>query len=697
MPDRYWVGGTASWDGTAGTKWAATSGGAGGETVPTTADDVFFTNLSTGTCTIAAGNTGAKSINCTGFTGTISHVVSITVAGSITLVAGMTFNASTATFTITGTGTLTTAGKTFSSVVVNGSGITVTLGDALSIATRALTVTQGTFDTANFSLTCGGFSSQNSNVRSISFGSSTVSISGTFNFLTSTNLSFSAGTSQLNNSASAVTFNGGNQTFYNVSFTGTSTGNRAITGVNTFNNLTLNASGTGLSQLALSDDQTVNGTFTCAGSSAIARGFVRSDIIGTTRTITAAAVLANDCDFRDITIAGAAAPISPTRAGDCGGNSGITFPAAKTVYRVGTNTTWAGSSSWALSSNGTGSDNNFPLAQDTAVIDNNTALTGTLALAVYNIGSLDASARTTGITLNHNAVATRYGDYTLGSGVTVSGTSDQTFSGRGTQTFTSVGKTITFPITVDKPAGTFELGDAYFASGYILHTRGTFDAKNYNLTCSQFESSNSITRAITMGSGLWTLSGSSTVWNLGTSANLTVNQDTADILLSNTTTTARAFRGGSKTYNRLTIGGATGTSTLSISQSNSFTELASTKTVAHTILFAENQTIGTWSVTGTSGNVVTVNSSVSGTRRTINLTNVTSGIDYLSVKDIGVNQADRFYVGANSTNGGNNLNVYFTAAPGGSSNVYYGAINVTAIYYGSTPVAAIYYGATQVF
>jgi hypothetical protein len=609
----------------------------------------------------------------------------------------MTFNASTATFTITGTGTLTTAGKTFSSVVVNGSGITVTLGDALSIATRALTVTQGTFDTANFSLTCGGFSSQNSNVRSISFGSSTVSISGTFNFLTSTNLSFSAGTSQLNNSASAVTFNGGNQTFYNVSFTGTSTGNRAITGVNTFNNLTLNASGTGLSQLALSDDQTVNGTFTCAGSSAIARGFVRSDIIGTTRTITAAAVLANDCDFRDITIAGAAAPISPTRAGDCGGNSGITFPAAKTVYRVGTNTTWAGSSSWALSSNGTGSDNNFPLAQDTAVIDNNTALTGTLALAVYNIGSLDASARTTGITLNHNAVATRYGDYTLGSGVTVSGTSDQTFSGRGTQTFTSVGKTITFPITVDKPAGTFELGDAYFASGYILHTRGTFDAKNYNLTCSQFESSNSITRAITMGSGLWTLSGSSTVWNLGTSANLTVNQDTADILLSNTTTTARAFRGGSKTYNRLTIGGATGTSTLSISQSNSFTELASTKTVAHTILFAENQTIGTWSVTGTSGNVVTVNSSVSGTRRTINLTNVTSGIDYLSVKDIGVNQADRFYVGANSTNGGNNLNVYFTAAPGGSSNVYYGAINVTAIYYGSTPVAAIYYGATQVF
>ena len=30
MADRYWVGGTAAWDGTAGTKWALTSGGAGG-------------------------------------------------------------------------------------------------------------------------------------------------------------------------------------------------------------------------------------------------------------------------------------------------------------------------------------------------------------------------------------------------------------------------------------------------------------------------------------------------------------------------------------------------------------------------------------------------------------------------------------------------------------------------------------------
>ena len=44
MAAKYWVGGTANWDATAGTKWALTSGGAGGQAVPTSADDVFIDN-----------------------------------------------------------------------------------------------------------------------------------------------------------------------------------------------------------------------------------------------------------------------------------------------------------------------------------------------------------------------------------------------------------------------------------------------------------------------------------------------------------------------------------------------------------------------------------------------------------------------------------------------------------------------------
>jgi hypothetical protein len=634
--------------------------------VPTTADDVFFDANSSGTVTIAAGNTGAKSINCTGFTGTITGTAAITVAGSITLVAGQTYT-HTGVVTITGTGTLTTAGKIFSGVAVNGSGITVTLGDALNTATRNLTITQGTFDTANYNATTGSLSSSNSNTRTITLGSSTVTLTSSLTFTTSTNLTFNAGTSQINTTGAA--FSGGSQTFNNVSFTSGTAGTRSVSGANTFNNLTLNASALGLTQLQLGANQTVNGTFTCAGSSATQRGFVRSDVIGTTRTITAAAVSANDCDFRDITIAGAAAPISPTRAGDCGGNSGITFPAAKSAFRVGTSSTWSGSSSWALTSGGAGSNDNFPLAQDTAVVDENTTLTGTLSLGnVFNIGSLDCSARTTGITLDQNNTATRYGSYTLGSGVTVSGTSTQTFSGRGTQTFTSAGKTITFPLIVDKPAGAFELGDAYESSNTIRLTQGTFDAKNYNVTCLRFRGDGALTRTLTMGSGLWTLSGdgigTNGVWFVSTTTGLTLNKDTANILFSGTSTATRLFNGGGLTYNNLTIGGLTGTSiTLLAGLDTTFSELAATKPVAHTIQLAENQTIGTWSVAGTSGNVVTVNSSATGTRRTITLTNATSDIDFLDVRDIGITDPDKFYVGDNSIDSGNNLNVIFASGP----------------------------------
>ena len=666
MADRYWVGGTAAWDATAGTKWAATSGGAGGETVPTTADDVYFDAASTGTVTISTGNTGAKSINCTGFTGGIAGTGAITVAGSITLSATQTYT-HTGTVTISGTGTLITAGNVFSGVTVNGSGITVTLGDALLISPRTLTLFQGTFDTASYNVTAGNFESNNTNVRTINLNSSVISLITTLNFGTGLNLTLNSGTSQINFSSQDFNFTGGNKTFYNVTGTSGVSGSRTFYQSNTFNNLTINPISSGIASVVFVTNQTITESFTCSGGSAIARIFCRPSAIGNTITITAGTLVANDCDFRDITIAGTASGTAPTRAGDCGGNTGITFPAAKTVYRVGTSTGWVSSVSWALTSGGTASIDNFPLAQDTAIIDDNTALTGILAVTVafYNIGTLNASARTTAITFNNANATSRYGDYILGSGVTVSGTSTQTFLGRGTQTFTSAGKTITFPITIDKFSGSFDLGDAFISSSAITVTMGTFNANNYNLTVSSFSSSNSNIRTINMGSGLWTLSGTISVWTID-ATNLTFNKNTANILLSNTSTTSRIFTGGvAISYNKLTIGGATGTSVLTLI-SGTFTELDSTKTVAHTIRFNASSTvvIDTWSVAGTVGNVVTVDSSSAGARRTINITNSTLGlVDYMSVKDIGVSPAGVFYVGDNSTNGGNNLNVYFTSIP----------------------------------
>jgi hypothetical protein len=669
MADRFWVGGTANWDGTAGTKWATTSGGTGGASVPTTADDVFFTNLSTGTCTIATGNTGAKSINCTGFAGTIDGTAAITVAGGITLAAGMTYTHS-GTITVTGTGTVTSAGKTIGPLTIDGTGITVTLGDALNVGGNTLTVTRGTFNSAGFNITAGLLSSVSGAgvPRTINLSSSTVTLSAAVcvNFIgaSSSDLTLS-GTYQINATASGIELRPGTGlTFYNVAFT-TSATTSAITTSTTFNNLTINTSATGVTQLQLNANQTVNGTFTCAGSSAIARGFVRSITVGSTITLTAAAISANDCDFRDITLAGAAAGASPTRAGDCGGNSGITFPAAKTVYRVGPdNSSWTGSSSWALTSNGSGSNNNYPLAQDTAIIDNATTASSTSVGEFANIGSIDLSTRTVAYTLSHANATTIYGNYTLGSGVTVSGTNTTTFSGRGTQTLTSAGKTTSFQLTVNKFLSAFELGDAYSSTNSVILTRGTFDAKNYNLTCTTFSSDNSNTRTLTMGSGLWTLSGTGSVWNPGT-ISLTFNKDSANILLSNTTTTARSFDGASRTYNKLTIGGATGVSTLTITGTNTFSELASTKTVAHTIVFPNvTTTVGAWTISGSSGNVVTLQrTGVSGTWTIAKSTGGFVDATFLSISNSAATPADTWYAGTNSTDGGGNTGWLFVAAP----------------------------------
>jgi len=668
MADRYWRGGTASWDGTAGSKWADTPGGATGASVPTTADDVFFDATSTGTVTIAAGNTGAKSINCTGFAGTLTGTAAITVAGSITLSVGMTYTL-TGTVTISGTGTLITAGKTFGTLTIDGVGIVVTLGDALNASVNSITVTRGTFDTSvnNYSVTAGRILSTNSNNRTINFNASTLSMSQAqpIDFTIPTNLTFNAGTSQINATGAGLDFSGGGQTFYNVSFTGTGPANRTIIGANTFNNFTHVAPNLVSYQLIFAANQTINGTFDCTSNIPTRLTFIRSSVVGTPRTITAAVISANNCDFRDITIAGAASPISPTSAGNCGGNTNITFPAARTIYRVGLDTNWAGTNSWALTSGGGGSDNNYPVAQDTVIINNSTTASSINLGENANIGNIDLSTRTTAYTLSHANITNIYGNYTLGSGVTVSGTNTTTFSGSNNQVITTAGKTITFALSINKQSGSVDLGDAFLSTGTLALISGTIDAKTYNLTCTTFAATGSVARTILMGSGLWTLTGTGAVWSISSTGSFTFNRNTANILLSNTTTTARSFDGGSLTYNKLTIGGATGISTLTITGTNTFSELASTKTVAHTIVFPNvTTTVTAWTISGTSGNVVTLQrTGASGTWTIAKTGGGVIGADFLSISNSTATPTNTWYAGTNSTNGGGNTDWLFTAPP----------------------------------
>lgn len=69
---RFWVGGTGTWDGSATTHWAATTGGGSGASVPGSADTVTLDGSSGGgTCTVNTTVT-VQSITCGAFTGTLS-------------------------------------------------------------------------------------------------------------------------------------------------------------------------------------------------------------------------------------------------------------------------------------------------------------------------------------------------------------------------------------------------------------------------------------------------------------------------------------------------------------------------------------------------------------------------------------------------------------------------------------------------
>jgi hypothetical protein len=667
--------------------WAASSGGAvSTNNFPLAQDTAVIENTGLNTsATVTLDNTityfGTIDMSTRTNAMTLAGSTGYAVYGNWVLGSGVTQSYSgTLTFSGRNTQTITSAGKTLSgAITIDSYGGTVELADALNISSSALTVTNGTFDTKNYNVTAGSLSSNNSNVRTITLGSSTITVSGTLDFTTSTNLTFNAGTSTVSVGGGNIIFDGGGRTFYNVTFTGTAASVKNIYGANTFNNLTFTApSSAGFMQCSFLANNTITGTLTVAGATVVRRIFVRSDTLGTTRTLTVGTLSATDCDFRDITIAGTAAGSSPTRAGDCGGNSGITFPAPKTVYwNLAGAQNWS-ATAWAPGSGGSPDINNFPLAQDTAVFDEAGSVTGTITIdASWNIGTFDASARTSAMTLTTGSNDPLvHGDWKFGTGVTsTSAAGNLIFSKRGSQTITSNGVTFGCPLNINNISGTVQLADALTLNSArsLAIVSGTFDAVSYSVAVGFFSASGSTLRTLKMGSGTWTLSGTGSIWDTATTSNLNFYKSTANIVLSDTSATARTFVGGSLSYNKLTIGGATGISTTTITGSNQFTELASTKTVAHTIaLGSTTQTFGKWTVTGTVGNVVTL----TGTGTSHILAGAcTDSIDYLAIGSIRFADASpgEFYAGANSTaTGSPAAPTYLTAKPADSTRYWVG-------------------------
>jgi hypothetical protein len=556
-----------------------------------------------------------------------------------------------------------------STTTVNGVGAEWALADALNIGSSALTITNGSFDTDTYNLTAGSIASGGGNTRTIDLGSSTVSFSGSspinfgFSEIQSAYLNFTAGTSQVNCSSGSPTLDGNSQTFYNVAFTSTSAGTVTLSGTNTFNDLSVTGiTSTGLKNVSLTANQTINGTLTLsAGTDATMRTFVQSNIIGTTRTLTCAAFSGTDADFRDITIAGAAAPVSGTRLGDCKGNSGITFGAGVPKYwNLAAGGNWGGAVGWATSSGASPAINNFPLAQDTCLFEATGLNSGSTVTvnAAYNIGTIDMSDRTSNtMTLATGTTAPSiYGNWINGTGTTLTGTGQMTFAGRGSQTITSAGKTFTQAFRILTHGGSVTLQDA-FSCGSFFIVAGTFDANGYNFSLIDsfggFQAGSSNIRTVAVGSGTWTIQGSTNIWNVATSTNLTV---TGTGTISLTSASAKTFTGGGISYSGITLNQG-GAGTLTITGNNTFANITNSysATGATTIAMGTTtQRVGSFTASGEAGRVLTVQGTSASSPATLILTSGTvTTPDYLTITGVrAYNLTDTWYAGANSTNNG---------------------------------------------
>jgi hypothetical protein len=227
-----------------------------------------------------------------------------------------------------------------------------------------------------------------------------------------------------------------------------------------------------------------------------------------------------------------------------------------------------------------------------------------------------------------------HGDLTFSTGMTIAaGASVMTLrnvTSGSSSTLTTNGKTINNPVTQDA-SGTWVLGDNLTINpAYALTVdAGIFNANGKNVSINNLASSGAVSRTLAIGSGTWTVSGSGTAWNCATATNLTV---TGAGVISMTSASAKTFAGGGASWPTLNQGGA---GALTISGSNTFANITNTvQPSTITLTAGATQAVSAFGVSGTSGNLITLNSSSAGSQATLSDSSGTNSVSFVSIKDI---------------------------------------------------------------
>jgi hypothetical protein len=163
-------------------------------------------------------------------------------------------------------------------------------------------------------------------------------------------------------------------------------------------------------------------------------------------------------------------------------------------------------------------------------------------------------------TLN-NQNSNIYGNLVLDGAMTIeNGANPYNFrSTSGVKTITSNGAVINNPVTFDGVGGEWALqDDLVLGNARILTlTNGAFDANGHDVTVGRFNSSNTNTRTVKMGSGTFTVNdntNSATVWQFGTvSTGLTIVPGTSKIVIDVGTSTLSFVNLGDSLFNDIEI------------------------------------------------------------------------------------------------------------------------------------------------
>jgi hypothetical protein len=705
-----------------------TGGGATTKTIaagPVAEANSISFRLSTTAGTVAFNNPSSiKNLTIDNNSFTLSNIA-IIIYGDLTIngtTPTLTAGTNTWTFGATsGAKTITTSGKNLDfPITFNGVGGTWQLQDALSVGTatsRTFTLTNGTIDLNEFNLTLYGlFSSSNSNVRAIDFGS-TSKIILTLPAITVWSSSTATNFESLGNSLVQLTATGSTSTLtfgtfsesgsLNVQLSCATTTTVILTG--SIKNLTIDNFDITLNNG--SGNRTIYGNLLISGTTpTIAAGSSVTTFAATsgTKTITTSGKnldfpitfngIGGTWQLQDALSVGTATSRTVTLTnGTLDINSydltlfGIFSSSNDTVRRI-QNTGGLGkiilslniaATVWQLSNVTNITTDGNVIVRTTGGGDNTKLINaGTLSEAdaisfeffnsAGNIGfNVNVNTGVRNLTIGNNSFTFSntpliiYGNFII-EGTTptfTAGSNVWTFAATsGTKTITTNSKTLDFPITFDGIGGTWSLQDALTmdSTRRITLTSGTFNLNDYTCTAAGgFNVAGFNSKVLAHGSSDLVISlAGATAFN-ATGGNLT-STGTGKINL--TSASAKTFVGNGNSYATLNQGGS---GDLTITGSNTFQNITNSVQPA-TVIFDSVSThtfTEGFALSGTAGNLITIRSDITVANHTLSKSSGIIDVSFCSInRSIATGGATWNALTDNgNVDGGNNTGWIFTS------------------------------------